>query len=317
MYVVYHELYWYIERRHAFLLRPEARNYTVFVRNIPHGFRNCLRLEEFFRHLYSSAAVIEVHFLMKLPSLTKIVARRDAVVNKLERAIMLREKTGREPTHSQRALLSLRGNERVNSIDSYAQELLDLNRDIAERIEEIRRKQRNPSPQQATEISTDATATDELMNLPETHSTLVHVEQPASETDQLLSHDEDNVHARAQSLFTGTLAGGSRSFNLPSPSMSEVPDSPEQHPPDSTAPEANRRQGNLVGATARLAAKAGLLTANVVASTATHAVSTVATTATTAAAQAGSLLRSQDGEYNDSAFVVFSRLSAVHSTLQM
>ena len=317
MYVVYHELYWYIERRHAFLLRPEARNYTVFVRNIPPEFRNCLRLEEFFRHLYTNASVLEVHFLMKVPSLTKIVARRDVVVNKLERAIMLRERTGREPTHSQRALLSLRGSERVNSIDSYTQELLDLNRDITERIEEIRQKQRNPSPQQVTEISTDETATDELAKLPVTHSTLLHVEQPATETDQLLSHDEDNVHARAQSLFTGTLAGGSRSFNLPSPSMSDEPGSPEQPAPESTASEANRGPGNLVGATARLAAKAGVLTANVVASTAVQAVSTVATTATTAAAQAASLLQTQDGEYNDSAFVAFSRLSAVHSTLQM
>lgn len=316
MYTVYHELYWYIERRHAFLLRPEARNYTVFIRNIPSAFRNTIRLEQFFRHLYTHASVIEVQFLMKVPSLSKLVARRDVVVSKLERAIMIRENTGREPMHSERALqraVSLRGSERVNSIEAYTQELMDLNREITKYIEAIRRKQSTPSPQGA-DILTDDAASAELSRYLETNSTVVHLAESPSETDHLLNHDDDDIHARAQSLMTGIMSSRS-SLHIDSPLLSE-----EQQPPEQVQAAENgkkKHSGNLFSTTAKLAAKAGVFTATTVASTATQAVTTVASTATTAAAQAASILVAHDGEYNDSAFVVFSRLSAVHSTLQM
>ncbi|GKY91769.1 hypothetical protein MPSEU_000148600 [Mayamaea pseudoterrestris] len=316
MYTVYYELYWYIDRRHAFLLRPEARNYTVFIRNIPPDFRSNQRLEDFFRHLYSQATVVEIDFLMRVPNLSKLVARRDVVVAKLERAILLRERTGREPMLSQRSLprivTPLRGSHQVSAVDAYTQELIELNRDIKERIEAIRRKQYDY--QQVTEISTDETATEELSKYPVTHSSLVHVQQPATETDRLLRYGEDDVHARAESLLKGRVTSGSN-MNLSLASMSEH-DAPAGQPP-ATPPQRKRQTGNFVTTTAKIAAKAGVFTANAVASTATHAVSTVATTAASAAAQAASILQNHEGEYNDAAFVVVNRLSAVHSTLQM
>lgn len=354
MYTIFHEFSWYTRKRHEFLMRTEARNYTVYVRNIPCEYRSNIRLMEFFRHIYSHATVVEVHFLIRLPSLSKLVARRDNVLAKLERALVLRETTGREPTHYS---LSFRSREELNSIDVFAQELADLNKEIKERIQEVHREEMNKFRQLSTgNIQTDSeTATSKLMAYPETHSSVVHVPESAIETDSLLDHaKESRISARAYSLLTGTVPTDDYRNNEPNGST-ENPlchvDSPTKSGLDTTAdastteqdndddaddnngtqtPDTNRSRSNL--RTVATTMKFGLNIVNTVASKTTQgvnavastAVSTVATTATSAvstvantAAQAAALLRSQDGEHDDAAFVVFSQLSAVHSTMQM
>jgi hypothetical protein len=164
-------------------------------------------------------------------------------------------------------------------------------------------------------------ASSELMKYPDTHSTIVHLPEapPAAETDDLLTHhDGDNeIAARAHSLLKGTVLA-IEDTDDPSRSLyasTTEEDSLSEQPPTTSKPDfrMNRRvrsKGNFVAATAKTAA-------NAVTSTAVQAASTVATTATSAANQAANLLQSHDGEYDDAAFVVFSRLSAVHSSIQM
>jgi hypothetical protein len=49
MYAILQEFTWYIEMHHKFLRKPLARNFSVFVRNIPPAYQDNRQLADFFR----------------------------------------------------------------------------------------------------------------------------------------------------------------------------------------------------------------------------------------------------------------------------
>lgn len=135
------ELRWFGRQRHAYLSELTARNYTVYVRNIPPSLMSNAAVEEYFRHSFPSS-VLQAHLRVKAPNLTKLVSQRDSLVSKLEHAIALEHKSGRTLTHCPSSFLYLMSGgsgsrRRINTVDHYSSELLALNQNVAERIDVI------------------------------------------------------------------------------------------------------------------------------------------------------------------------------------
>eukprot|EP00339_Tiarina_fusa_P000668 CAMPEP_0117082154 /NCGR_PEP_ID=MMETSP0472-20121206/57867_1 /TAXON_ID=693140 ORGANISM="Tiarina fusus, Strain LIS" /NCGR_SAMPLE_ID=MMETSP0472 /ASSEMBLY_ACC=CAM_ASM_000603 /LENGTH=929 /DNA_ID=CAMNT_0004810305 /DNA_START=7 /DNA_END=2796 /DNA_ORIENTATION=+ len=138
MYSILGELEWWKRYRHRFLAKQTARNHSIYVRCIaPEEYLSDAKLVEFFNKLNNSttadAICVEAHVARKIPNLTKKVAERDALVANLEHAINVKEDTGVGPMHSTK----LCGGEKVDSIETYTQELETLNQEIKEALEKL------------------------------------------------------------------------------------------------------------------------------------------------------------------------------------
>lgn len=81
---------------------------------------------------------MQANLKVKTPQLAKVVQKRTATVLQLENALAIKELKGIEPTHKD-GLLAATGKQ-VNSIETYARQLKDLNADVTERIEKVEQK---------------------------------------------------------------------------------------------------------------------------------------------------------------------------------
>lgn len=131
MYNILMEFEWFILQRHTFLSKRFARNYTVYVQNIPQEYLSNQKLYEFFENASTKGVLLEVNLARKIPTLQKLVQRREAQVVKLEHAINIEEVKGVTPTT--RSLLG----ETRNAIDAYYETLNEMNAEATERIEKI------------------------------------------------------------------------------------------------------------------------------------------------------------------------------------
>ena len=126
------EFNWFILNRHRFLSKPMARNYAVYIRNIPHEYRTSAKLREFFEQSFPNK-ILDAKISLKLPALKKLVAERDGVIAKLEHAINIEDVKGKTPM----VRSSLVGGEKVNQIDQLYERLNELNAVISESIEKL------------------------------------------------------------------------------------------------------------------------------------------------------------------------------------
>ena len=138
MYLLLKEFKWFTENRHKYLSSLEPRSYTVYVSHIPAEYRSSAKLLEYFRSCFSYDAVIEAQVALKIPILEKQFAIREKLVNKLEHAINVNEITGKTPMH--RSILGGIA-KKVNSIETYTDELEEVNAEIKRLIIDI--EQRN------------------------------------------------------------------------------------------------------------------------------------------------------------------------------
>lgn len=134
MYLLLKELEWFTENRHKYLTELEPRNYTVYVSHIPPEYRTSAKLLDYFRTCFSYDAVVEAHIALKIPHLEKQYAFREKLANKLEHAINIEEVKGKTPSH--RSLLA-GSTRKVNSIDTYTDELQQMNEEIKSLIIDI------------------------------------------------------------------------------------------------------------------------------------------------------------------------------------
>ena len=133
MYLVLDDFAWYTKMRHEFLRLKEARNYAVFIRNIPPSYRNNLALEQFMKSCFSSESVLEARVAVTTSQLAKVEGERDVVLAKLEHALAECARTGIRPTHG---LLGAS----VDSIEAYETKLNELNEQVSKGIADIEEK---------------------------------------------------------------------------------------------------------------------------------------------------------------------------------
>jgi len=174
MYLILQEFEWFFRQRHAFLVQPKPRNYAVFVRNVPPEYLDSSRAVADFFQCNTSSLVLDARLRLKVPGLSKLVSKRDALVQKLEHDLAFeyyrnitasansRQCGNRRPRHQRRQqqvysdggvdsnsrhnnnssfLASVVGN-RTNTLDESVLELVELNREISDRIDRIMRDQR-------------------------------------------------------------------------------------------------------------------------------------------------------------------------------
>jgi hypothetical protein len=157
MYLVLEDFEWYTEMRHKFLRQRRARNYAVFIRNIPEAYRSNHALEEFMRSCFSHEAVLEARTAVTIGHLAKLVASRDATLAKLEHAIAEWEISGKRPTHKD-GLVGM--GEDVDSVEAYSKELKELNESVDATISKVEGKIEAASANQDWNVQSHALRSD-------------------------------------------------------------------------------------------------------------------------------------------------------------
>lgn len=122
---------WFTRRRNEFLSQPKPRNYSIYVRGIPRKYRSNEALSAYFEKLFSENAVYLANVALDIPRLQQKVAKRETVAQKLEHCLALQAK-GKTPTHHDGPF----GNS-VDSIDTYKEQLQELNAEISSEITRI------------------------------------------------------------------------------------------------------------------------------------------------------------------------------------
>jgi len=135
MFLLLEEFDWFTKARHRFLSKPEIRNYAVYVSGIPKAYRSSKALGDYFQQCSSKNAVLQAHIAYDTPNLDAKVARRKALIQKLEHAAAVEKLSGKKETH--RIIHLQRGIEKVESVAAFKEELGELNRTIARQIHDI------------------------------------------------------------------------------------------------------------------------------------------------------------------------------------
>jgi hypothetical protein len=179
MYNLLKEFEWFILFRHQYLAKKRARNYTVYVQCIPPEYRTKAKLLRFLQQSHDHDAILEVSIAVKVPTLKKKVAKRDAIVSKLEHAINVEHVTGVTPTERRRRTNAststtpptamgamvlpplLSGSEHVNLIDALFEDLRQANAAVTESIEAIEKVQKD----QIVELAETTTTTSPTMTM--------------------------------------------------------------------------------------------------------------------------------------------------------
>ena len=145
-----------------------ARNYSVYVRNIPQHLLSNKAVIEYFNRMYNNekdatTAVIDCNVALIIPNLTKLVAERDAIYEKLEHAKAIKEIKGITPTHSTSSLPipGSANNNKVDSIEAYTTELAELNEKVKDAISKLEEIQEESPEKEDTTTLFDAAAEDE------------------------------------------------------------------------------------------------------------------------------------------------------------
>jgi len=216
MYLILDEFEWFIEMRHKFLMKPMARNYAVYVRHIPLEYRSNQGLRDFFRQCFAHETVLQAHIRMKTPHLASKVSQREAVISKLEHAIAQENFTGVTPTHSTNLAASLVPgvDHTVNSIEAYTDELVELNKDISERIDALRAKMMTKSIMYDVEKQSVAnynrsvmSHVDALHGVPDGASTTDDPLRPQNDTDVNDSSHSASIKDVSGKVFAGGIKG--------------------------------------------------------------------------------------------------------------
>mmetsp|Transcript_15208 Transcript_15208/g.28430 ORF Transcript_15208/g.28430 Transcript_15208/m.28430 type:complete len:1275 (+) Transcript_15208:241-4065(+) len=143
LYLLSNEYQWYIEYRHKFLSLRKPRNFTIYVAGIPESLRSDYALADFFQRTPGKSPVLEANVAMNIPKLEAKVAKRQAVLEKLEHAMAEEKVKGTVKKHRtfniQHATSDIaRVTESVESVRAYRNELEDLNKAISLEIGNVR-----------------------------------------------------------------------------------------------------------------------------------------------------------------------------------
>lgn len=134
MYLILEEFKWFTANRHAWLSEREPRNYAVYVAGIPEELRSSDNLLKYFQNCFSDNSVLEANVALNIPLLEKKVAKREAMVLKLEHMINIEQIYGKKPMR--RNLVDPRSPPE-DAIAAITEELYELNAEIETDITKI------------------------------------------------------------------------------------------------------------------------------------------------------------------------------------
>jgi len=146
LYLVHAEFRWYIAKRHQYLSRALAENYTVALGGIPQELRSSKALTVYFERMFP-AKVVEARVMLDVRDLEKKVTAREALVPQLEHVANVFTASGQRPEHRQKLFIGAM----VDSIKQHQEELRDLNEHIStsiSRLEELQREHESHTPPQ-------------------------------------------------------------------------------------------------------------------------------------------------------------------------
>lgn len=125
---------WFTKHRHAFLSMKRVPNYSIFLSGLPVEMQSSTAITEYFSSCFEGAnVVVDVNVALVIPDLEKKVAKRDALVSKLEHANNILKVKKATPTHRSKIF----GGAKVESVPTYTREIEDLNKDIEQDIARI------------------------------------------------------------------------------------------------------------------------------------------------------------------------------------
>lgn len=133
MYFIDKDFDWFTSHRHKFLRKERVQNYSIFMSGLPPQMQGDGAITEYFSNCFSHDAVVDGDVALKIPRLEKQVAKREALLSKLEHAISVFTIKGETPRHKTKKC----GGETVDSIPTYTKELEELNKEISEAIDKI------------------------------------------------------------------------------------------------------------------------------------------------------------------------------------
>ena len=139
MFFIEKEFEWFTSHRHAFLSKKRIENYTVFLSGLPPDMQTNESIREYFAKCFAHDAVADVHVALTIPNLEKKVAKRDALLPKLEHARNILQFQGVTPMHRSKMCMG----SKVESIPAYEEEIEELNEEIGCDIDRIQTIQGN------------------------------------------------------------------------------------------------------------------------------------------------------------------------------
>ena len=193
MYLIAKDLEWFTSHRHAFLSKRSAQNYSVYLSGLPAEMRTKSALSEYFGKCFSHNAVADVQVALTIPNLNKKVAKRSALIPKLEHSINVLKIKGEMPMHKTK----LCGGEKVESVPTYTKELDELNNEISNDIDRIERLQID------RESSGDIEAIPEDISEPDEDASGTEAKHFDKVTTSLLSASVKSGHAKLKSVVFG------------------------------------------------------------------------------------------------------------------
>ena len=206
MYLILEEFKWFTAHRHAYLSEWEPRNYAVYVAGIPENLRSSDKLFQYFQNCLSGDTVLEANVALIIPQLEKKVAKREAMVSKLEHLINVKEIKGTMPMR--RNLVNPTGSQE-NLIAAMLEELYELNNEIAADITKIEtmHKTMTDDRENADAVSLASHRADSFIGGYSVQSTL-----PSGIDDAIVPFDagNDSVNGGA----SGSVIGGGRTSGM-------------------------------------------------------------------------------------------------------
>jgi hypothetical protein len=209
LHLITKEYKWYTQMRHKFLSLDQESNYAVYVAGIPEEFRSDFALCDFF----GGDEFVAANITMDIPKLEAKVARRKTLVRKLEHAIAEEKMKGIVKTHRTFKLQNARAknmplSESVETVQTYRQQLDELNIEISRAIGRIRnqnhRLRRHMSKANASNdlLRGRALTLDEDINRPPSTREIVLEESDSEDQIEVAGDDPGEPNAFMKSAWS-------------------------------------------------------------------------------------------------------------------
>jgi len=205
MYFIAKDFEWFTAHRHTFLSKKRVQNYSIFLSGLPPEMQNNRALREYFAICFSHNAVADVHVALAISNLEKKVAKRNALLPKLEHSINVLTIKGETPMHKAKIC----GGEKVWSVPAYSKEIADLNEEIDSRrkkLESMQEERENRASNGDVE-----TGEDEMQLQPDPEETDIFDEHPEQGSKiAMYSKSFKSSASKMKAIITGGEDGAPR-----------------------------------------------------------------------------------------------------------